>query len=322
MSVYIRPATLDDLDALEECVSRAGIGLINLPRDRESLEKRIRLSEDSFSKQVSFPQEEEYFFVLVRRENNAILGTAGIYANLGKAHPLYVYQIDPKGFMTPKQYRGNVSEVCALYIIPEMRKEGFGKLLSLGRFLFIAAHPERFSDQVIANMRGFIQDNRSPFWESVGKQMCKDDFNTVMGKRLQNDQFIGEFLTNKRPIPVDTIPEEAREAIGKPHPHTQPAVAMLMREGFTFSENIDPIDGGPILIADTQKIKTVKQSQRAQVVEFDHNEMTPSSYLVSNESMQFRCCYSKLQILKERVIVPIDTANTLNIKIGDSIRYI
>jgi len=66
--LFVRPARLSDLDALERMARAAHPVLHSLPRDRRALETRVALSEDSFRAEVDF---------LRQRELQAPTGTTG-----------------------------------------------------------------------------------------------------------------------------------------------------------------------------------------------------------------------------------------------------
>lgn len=88
---------------------------------------------------------------------------------------LNVYKSVPTLFLS-NDHTGH-SELCTLFLDPDYRHGENGKLLSKVRFLFIAAFRERFSRRLIAEMRGFSDENgRSPFWESVGHRFFSIEF--------------------------------------------------------------------------------------------------------------------------------------------------
>ena len=70
--LFVRPARLSDLDALERMARAAHPVLHSLPRDRGALETRVALSEDSFRAEVDFPGEEFYLFVLEDTETGTL----------------------------------------------------------------------------------------------------------------------------------------------------------------------------------------------------------------------------------------------------------
>lgn len=319
MTKVIRPATHDDLELIMKCASKAGPGLINLPKDQETLKKRITHSVDALKENRQKPGNDDYLFVLA--EPHAVYGTCGIYASIG-SHPFHVYHISKEngGQLIPKRYPSNYSEICALYLTPELRKEGFGKLLSLSRFLFIASHRNRFEDALMANMRGFTVENQSPFWNATGKRIYPIEFAEVMRLRSEDESVVKKII-QKEVIAISSLPTEAQECIGKIHDHTIPAIKMLEHEGFYISDDIDPIDAGPILVAKTDDVLSIKQSQQCVVREIRSEINSSDNYIISNCKTDFRACYGKLIRGPEGIAIDKETAAALKIDNGDQIRY-
>ncbi len=49
--------------------------------------------------------------------------------------------------------------------------------------------------------------------------------------------------------------------IGRVHPNTEPALAMLKAEGFSYQGYVDIFDAGPAIEAETDKIRAIAESQ-------------------------------------------------------------
>jgi arginine N-succinyltransferase len=66
-----------------------------------------------------------------------------------------------------------------------------GGLLSLGRFLFIASHRERFDDRCVADMCGVFDGNGAPFFgEAVGRKFFDVPFKTAAFLQEEDKNFI------------------------------------------------------------------------------------------------------------------------------------
>lgn len=88
---------------------------------------------------------------------------------------LNVYKAVPTLFLS-NDHTG-YSELCTLFLDPDYRHSLNGKLLSKVRFLFIAAFREHFSGKVVAEMRGYSDEQgNSPFWEGLGSRFFSIDF--------------------------------------------------------------------------------------------------------------------------------------------------
>ncbi|WP_068468155.1 arginine N-succinyltransferase [Candidatus Protochlamydia phocaeensis] len=333
--IVVRPITRKDQQIFAEFSFESLLGMTNLPRDREKLQDKIILSESSFRQQIEKPGLEEYYFVLEDLTTGRIGGTCGILAENSISRS-YFYRIESlltnaKHISAPKELsvlkvissNSNASEVCSLYLQPTFRHSGQGRLLSLSRFLFIAAHRQRFEKKIFAELRGYIDQRQiSPFWEAVGKHFCNLSFVELMAQLDQDRTFISEILP-KFPIYISLLPKEAQEVIGKTHDSTKPALHMLLQEGFAFNQEIDIFDAGPLLAASTSNIRTIKNSAVIKV------QITPdmlpeeTEYILSNDRLDFRACFGRLQFIsKTTALINDNVADALLVKHGDNIRYV
>lgn len=333
--IVVRPIKRKDLDVFAEFSFESLLGITNLSRDRDKLyEKTVRI-EQYFQQDINEPGSEEYFFVLEDLSTARIGGVCGILANSSLSHEyifrLETIQTNTKHISAPKEvrilkpalYQTNASEVCSLYLQPTFRHSGQGRLLSLSRFLFIAGHRRRFRSKILAEIRGFIDHKQSsPFWEGIGNHFCTLSFVEVMALLDQDRLFVSEIMP-KYPIYVDLLPKDVQECIGKTHESSKPAIHMLNQEGFSLTNEIDVIDGGPTLIAQTSGIRTIKNSSVAST-EFTANDLNEEvEYIISNERLDFRACFGKLQMLtKQKALINQDVAEALMIKPGDPIRFV
>lgn len=333
--IVIRPITKSDLKVFAEFSFESLLGMTNLPRDRDKLHDKMTLSELSFQKHVEKPGGEEYFFVLEDLTTGRIGGTCGILSQ-NNARRNFLYRIesislDAKHISSPKEIKIlraiysslAASEVCSLYLQPTFRHSGQGRLLSLSRFLFIAAHRHRFEKKITAEMRGYIDQRQiSPFWEAVGSHFCNLSFVEVMAQLDQDRTFISEILP-KFPIYISLLPKEAQEVIGKTHESTKPAINMLMQEGFAFNNEVDIFDGGPLLVAPTNSIRAIKNSTLTHITTTSDSLSEETEYILANDRLDFRACFGRMQILsKNHALINEEVANALLVNDGDSIRYI
>lgn len=334
--LVVRPVRREDFKDLECCANTTGIGITHLPKKRELLEKKLQNSIIAFDKDLSAPQDEEYLFVLYDNEKQCVGGTSGIYASTGKPDLLLVFSIEtmsplPKALPTPKEtrqlhlksYQGGPTEICALYLLPSYRHGGWGRLLSLCRFLFIAAFPERFKETIIANMRGIIENDDAPFWNGLGRHFLDLDFPSVMKLRLERETLAEEIFPSY-PIPVSFLTPETQQVIGKIHSHSQPALNMLAQQGFHFINEIDPFDGGPLVGTKAKEILAIKNGRLATVGKLipTHSKVKQTS-IISNNKLDFRACLDSIQINPDdSITLSIETAKGLEVEIGDQIRYL
>lgn len=337
--LVIRPTREGDLDALETFALTAYTGITSLPKDRDLLRKKIAASKEAFSREVVHPRDEAYYFILEDEDNETFAGTSGIYGRSGWNQPLYFYRIetemrqsDDRGRMRelkllrPVHYQPGPTELVSLYLMPDYRKGGLGRLLSLSRLLFMACHPQRFTKTVMAQMRGVIEKNYySPFWQHIGRCFLHIDFAEAMRRlSLEGKDFIPECLP-EHPIYVDLLDPEAQRVIGKAHPNTRPALAFLEKEGFSFANEVDVFDAGPKILAERDEIRTIRELQRVEVGEVVDREVDSQRFLISNMGLKnFRACFGHIQINPDsgKAILSRDVAEALRIDSGNTIQYV
>lgn len=333
--MIIRKVRKEDIEGVAHCASQAGVGISNLPKKRNVLEKSLEFSYQSFEKKLTSPKDEEYLFVLADHATQIIGGTCGIYSKIGVKTPFYTFHIDQlpspplplpipseRRLFTLKEYKNGPSEVCALFLLPEFRKEGLGKLLSFSRFLFMACFPERFDPYLIANMRGYIENRISPFWNGIGRHFLDLSYDEVSTMRSESEEFLTHILP-KYPLYVSLLPKQVQDVIAKTHPQTTPAMEMLMKEGLHFIDEIDPLDGGPILGTYTKEVRIIKNSVQEFVQEITQNAITSERYLICNQRIDFRACFATVKkSAKGGVILQKEIADALEVEQGDAIRYI
>ena len=329
----IRPIQLGDLDALVQMAKSAGAGFTSLPPVPDYLRKKIELSLESFDAGGDKPGHQRYMFVLEETGSGEIGGCCAVEAACGLDEPFYNYHVgltvhamqSPKVYnQTHTLYLSNdltgTSVLCSLYLRPEFRADGAGHLLSKSRFLFMAAFPQRFSDKVIAEMRGVSNEQgRSPFWEGLGRHFFTLEYSEaehIVG--MGNKAFIAELMP-RHPIYTVLLPPEAQAVMGKVHPQTAPALKLLEQEGFRYQGYIDIFDGGPTVEAPRDIIRSIRRARelRHSVVEDTHGP----TYLVSNGKLHdFRCALAELMPETQSVAIPAELAQALKLGAGDSVR--
>ena len=316
---FIRPAKKDDLDRIIDFAMKAELGITSLPRNEKVLENRLLGSLSSFNKTVNEPGNERYYFVLEDPETNKIMGLSGIKANTTVDHPLVTYKIEDDGnffWLIPTIHTNALTEIASLYLSPDFRKRGAGRLLSFSRFLFMSAFPHRFNETIFANLRGMISDKGdSPFWNNVTGRFHNHSFKELM-RRLDNDILDYKHLLPNHPLCTLFLDSEITKVLGKTDTQTLPAFEMLKEEGFEFLNEIDVMDGGPILYADLKKIKTNQHALLKRLTRFADEG---SASFVSNLSLDFRATITGVQITGREAALPKEAAEILKVNLGDDL---
>jgi arginine N-succinyltransferase len=335
--IIVRPIKKSDLAALHQIAIDSGHGFTSLPVNEELLQQRINHAEVSFAKEVTQAGNEGYLFVMEDTETGKVVGTSGVEAAVGLDDAFYHYHLGKvvhssrelniyntvETLSLCNDYTG-ASEICTLFLSDSHRKNNNGRFLSRFRFLFIAEHKERFSDTIIAEMRGVSDDDgSSPFWNWLEEHFFSMDFPTAdyltgIGKKV----FIAELMP-KYPIYVNLLSKEAQEVIDKVHPKTVPALRLLEAEGFARRGYVDIFDGGPTVESHVNNIRTVSQSKRCQVIIGE--VQSTDNYIICNSKVQdFRATQASLSLREtaEQVVISEEVADALMVRECDWVRLI
>jgi len=211
-------------------------------------------------------------------------------------------------------------EIGTLFLAPEYRKDNNGRLLSLVRFLFMAEYPKRFDPQVIAELRGVVDDGGlSPFWEGLGRHFFDLDYPNADYLSVVNKKFIADLMP-RHPIYIPLLPKDAQAVIGKCHPQSQPALTILLEEGFRFNEMVDIFDAGPIVQCAMNEIRTAKESRKVKVVEIAESIDAAEPMLICSAKKEFRAAKGEVQVVAGGVKLSTRTALALDVKVADSVR--
>ncbi|MGY8985368.1 MAG: arginine N-succinyltransferase [Sphingomonadales bacterium] len=338
--IIIRPVKDNDLDGLLKLAHMAGDGLTTFPPDASVLKERIKLSKESFKSTVNRPGKERYFLVMEDTELGQIFGTSAIFATVGLEKPFYNYKIlhitqrsekppvtiDTKLLSLANDYRG-VTELATLFLAPSHRQNGNGSLLSRARYLLMASNPKRFAETVMAELRGWTDENdQSPFWEAIGRQFFNMDFTDAdLINARGNSQFIADLMP-KFPIYTNLLPKAAREVIGKPNNRTLPAMKILNKEGFKYRGAVDIFDGGPNLEIFRDNIKSLQKTKMGSV-KLVENIVEGERYIISNPYYdQFRAMYGLIKVEGDEnnpiVIISKDVGEALQVEVGSLIQIL
>lgn len=334
--MFIRPATLDDHDAVLRLAQLAGFGMTSLPPAPDVLAAKIEASVASFAGKYEKPGQESFFFVLEDNEKNGhIAGTCGIKARIGLTQPFYSYklttitqvssQLDIFSQQTMLQVTNDLTgstEIGGLFLEPGYRRDQMGKVMSLSRFMFLAAFRERFAPQVIAEMRGVHDtEGNSPFYTALPKKFFKMPFTDAdYVNATQGNQFINDLMP-KYPVYLSLLPKAARDVVGQVNAASEPARALLERQGFKYHGYIDIFDGGPTLSAELNGIDVVKSSIVAPIARIGELPEETPKYIVSNDQFtHFRCASGRVVVTPEGLSITPRLASRAGIKLGDKVR--
>lgn len=324
--LFVRPAGPGDFDALMELAILSGRGFTSLPEHEPTLTERLATSAASFAGQLS-PLECWYTLMLEDSETGEVIGVAGVKAGVGLKRPFFSFRVTTFAQSSPLlnlryDHRALVlvnecagwSEVGSLFLKTERRRGGAGQLLAQSRYLLIATDPTRFAENVLAELRGwFDEDGACPFWDNVAFKFFHMPFETADRMSASTD---GQFLLDlapRHPIYVELLPERAREAIGRVHREGEAARALLEREGFRANGLVDIFDAGPTMTCARDDIRTVRESRRLRV-RIDP-DLDAGMGLVSTDGFaRFRAVRAPVAIDEDRMVIRPDAADLLGVE--------
>ncbi len=336
MKCRVRAARMDDLDALLGMATMTGGGFTNLPPDRDTLAAKLARSAAAFDR-TDIPAEDElYLLVIEAAESGDVFGTAQIFSRIGVRWPFYSYKLTTLTQTSQELHRtfkaemlnlvtdfDGATEVGGLFLRPDMRSGGTGRLLARSRYLFIAMHRQRFGDIVMAELRGQIDEcGSSPFWEGLGEKFFgmsfqeADNFNALHG-----NQFIADLMP-KHPVYTALLSDAARAAIGKPHDSGRPAMAMLEDEGFRYDGYVDIFDGGPTMAVRTEQLRTVREARNIRVAGKLGSNEGIAAIIAAGEADMFNATFANIAAQGDSVLIDEAGLATLNLKPGDEVTYV
>lgn len=332
--MLVRAACIDDLPALLQLALEAGSGLTSLPASEERLGRRLQTVMASFAGELP-AADADYLFVLEDQQGQ-VIGTSGMLAAAGLREPWYsyrmgltvtasrelnVYRQQPTLFLT-NDLTG-ATALCSLYLSLPHRHSLNGRLLSKARFIHMAEFAGDFAPRVIAEMRGLSdRQGRSPFWDSLGHHFFRMDFAradylTGTGSKA----FIAEMMP-KFPLYACFLSDEARAAMGRVHPDSEPALAMLLEEGLHDQGYIDIFDGGITIEAPPSQIRSIRESQQL-VLAVGTPGDDAQTYLIHNRGRaNCRITAAPGRVAAGTLVVAAQTAELLRLRAGTPVRAV
>ena len=328
----IRLVKEGDLEGLLALAQAASPGMTTFPPDRLTLSTKLKRSINEEKKLYKKERPDYLLFVLEELDSGELIGTSAIFGELGKDDSFYSYKrekITQRNNALGVNYTHDVlhlshhfegyAEVASLFLLPQYRKGFNGRLLTKVRYLFMGLHQNVFPKNVMADLRGYVdEEGRSPFWDALGCHFFPMTYAEAdLYGAVNGNQFIADLMP-KLPLYVNMLPDEARHAIGKPHNDGRPAMALLKKEGFKFTNYIDIFDGAPSMESEVSTLKTVQTTKQLNVA-IAHNVKEGRLMLVATRNQPFYAMMAEVNEQGETAVISQQTAQSLSLNAGDII---
>lgn len=274
----VRPVEYGDLDqlvALGELSAPGPGGAHCMPVGRVALEQAVAASLSAFDTNVTEAGDQTYWFVLADSDGGKIAGCASLTALAGARATYFAFRRDvlrqasvdlsmshDMPALTMGSDLSRHSHLGACYVRPGTAAEAVS-LLARARLLYAASAPHRFGGHFFATLPGYSDGPRVPFWDAVGAHffgMPIAQADALLGA-TRNHPAMVEMMPHY-PIYLDLLPADAQEALGRCQPAAASVRDALMHEGFEGGRYAGLLDGGALLHARREQLRSFGAERR------------------------------------------------------------
>ena len=297
----LRPARLSDLPAILELARY--LDSPNLPNDEAFVRGRLERSERSFRAPGQPGPDAEYQFALAD-DSERVVGTCAVLSKHGTPDMPHLFLRVGEETRASESTRVRVThttlqlgashdgptELGSLILHPSARglPGSPGKLLSWGRFAFIARHRSSFEDRILAEMRAAIDaQGRSAFWDAFGRRFTGMSYTEADHRSASDKSFILDLFPNT-PFYASLLDAAVAAQLGQVHEETAPALRLLESAGLHWVDEIDPFDGGPFVSAPTARVLPIRETVRLVLGEAAPADGAARGIVASEEGGEFR----------------------------------
>jgi len=330
----LRPAGPADLAAILELARL--LDSPNLPYDEAFVRARLERSERAFRAPGPPGPEREYQFALVD-DAGKVVGTSAVLSKHGTPEMPHVFlrvgeetrASESTGIRvthTTLQLGASTdgpSELGSLVLRPEARRApgSPGKLLSWGRFAYIARHRGSFEPRILAEMRAAIDAHgRSAFWDAFGRRFTGMSYSEADHRSATDKSFILDLFPST-PFYASLLDAKVAAELGQVHAETAPALKLLEAAGLAWIDEIDPFDGGPFVGAPTARVVPIQKTVIGALADDPPPEGTLPAIVSTEEGCGFRAVTASAAAVGKRVFVAKDARDRLGLASGDEVAW-
>lgn len=264
------------------------------------------------------------------------LATLRLRAALGMALPRYSYHVgctvhaarELKLFHRQRTlHLGNdhtgASELCDIAVesalLPLADQAAALSLLVRAALLCMAERREDYAAQLIVALPG-VRDGagQSAFWDGLGRHFYAGDPTQAVRENGRGWKSHVAGLMPRHPLYSAFLGDAAQAAIAQADPGVQMLQQVLAQEGLRYGHHIDIVDGGPILEAAVDDLRTANASRRWQVA-IQSLASGGTSQLVFNPEGSF-AARVRAGIEAERLLLAPEDAQVLGVTAGQWLR--
>jgi len=213
------------------------------------------------------------------------------------------------------------TEIGALVAHPSIRgKPGWpGKLLSWGRFAYVACHPASFEYTLLAEMRASLTpDGKNRFWEAFGRRFTGLSYDEADRRSASDKSFILDLFPST-PFYASLLDPDVVAELGVVHPEARPALSLLERAGFHWIGEIDPFDAGPFYGATQSEIVPIRDFERAILSGEEPSASAVPRMLVADEANGFRAVADLAEWDQGQLRISKEALARLELSVGDEV---
>ncbi|MFI5316383.1 MAG: arginine N-succinyltransferase [Myxococcota bacterium] len=328
----MRPARVADLPAILELARY--LDSPNLPNDEAFVGRRLERSERAFRAPGPPDAEREYQFALVDAAER-VIGTCAVLSKHGTPELPHVFlrvgeetrhsaSTGVRVTHTTLQLgasRDGPTELGSLILHPSARgRPGWpGKLLSWGRFAYIARHRASFESRILAEMRAAIDAHgRSAFWDAFGKRFTGMSYTEADHRSATDKSFILDLFPDT-PFYASLLDAGVAAQLGQVHAETAPALHLLESAGLHWIDEIDPFDGGPFVGAPTARVTPIRETARGALAEGAPPEGAAPAIVSSEDGGAFRAVAAPAARSGAEIWIGKEARDRLGVSAGEEV---
>ncbi len=326
----LRPVSVSDLPAILELAHY--LDTLNLPADEDFIRGRLERSERSFGEPGPPSGEREYRFAL-EDEEGRVVGTCAILSKHGTPELPHLFlrvgqEERQSGDVSVKHVTLQLgassdgpTELGSIVLHPDQRGQPGqpGKLLSWGRFAYLARHPGSFEPRLMAEMRAtFDDEGRNAFWDAFGRRFTGMSYTEADRRSASDKAFILDLFPDT-PFYASLLDAPVLEELGQVHPDTRPALRLLEKAGLRWIGEIDPFDAGPFVGAAVDRVIPIRETVPGRVAEGVPDEGASAVILSTEEGGAFRAVVAPATRKGSEVRISKEARDRLELSTGEEV---